>query len=699
MAVIQEPEYIVLSKKKCAELGMDPDRLPSFANVLSPERLAQRRADFDEVLSVVNFFVEKTLDLMKGFPILIVVTDENACVLEMKGDSTIKSTVNQIGICDGLQFEEDVTGTNSISLALRLRHTVPLIGTNHFHRFLHTSACYSVPFQYTDVKQMLGTVSIMTALELHHPALITMLSTLVDSIERELLLRRQNRKLHMLNQVMIDSTRNGIIVTDREGEVISYNDFAQRLTGVRKEDILQKPIGEIDRIGGYMVDLLENGKQVEDVEIIFENEGGPTRKICLFDAVPIYDENARLNGAFAQFRDITESFESREEAVRASQAKSQFLSQMSHELRTPLNAILGFAQLLELNSLTAAQLDDVREIMKAGNHLLELINEILDLSRIENNKIQVTMGEVDVATLMNECLSLVQPLAEAKRVKLLWPSIRHIQVKADRTRLKQAFINILNNAIKYNVDGGTVAVRWSISERVLRLSVADTGYGIPESEQATIFQPFHRLPQHHGIEGTGIGLTITKQLIELMEGRIGVKSELHRGSEFWIELNLTADSMADKAESSFEAAAEPAEEAQPEPHLFHVLYVEDNPANLMLVARIFSGHPHIRLLSAPDATRGIEMARAHRPHLILMDINLPDMSGFEAFGQLQTIEEVKHIPVIAVSANAMPSDLKQGEALGFKTYITKPINVPSFMENIQQVLGLAEEHSPPSSKA
>jgi len=699
--ITQEPLYITESKQMCIELGMDPKRLPSFANVLSEKVLRQKKAEYEEVLEVVNFFVQKTLDLMKGFPILIVITDENASVLEMAGDETIKSTVNALGIREGLQFEEEVTGTNSVTLALKQRHAVGLVGQNHFHEFLHTSACYSAPFQYSDVEQMLGTIGIMTAKELHHPTLLTMLCNLTDSIERELLLRKQNRRLHILNQIMIDSTRNGIIVTDREGNIVEFNEYAQLLTGLSKNEVLTKTIGAIAQMGGYFVEgeframgsfireVLDNGKKFEDIEMIFESTNNRGRRICLFDSLPIYDENQVLIGAYGQFRDITDSYEAREQAEKANKAKSQFLSSMSHELRTPLNAILGFAQLLENDDLSPEQLEDTREILKAGSHLLDLINDILDLSRIETNKIQVTVSPVNVNLLLDECVTLVEPIALEKNIRLSWkPTAVDIFVNADRTRLKQAFINLLSNAIKYNVDHGNVDVSIeTIGRTKLKVNVQDTGYGIPEADIRAIFQPFRRLPQHSGIDGTGIGLTITQQLVELMGGNIGVQSVVGKGSRFWIELNMSDNNTFNESDVF---TSEQEDEPEADQKIYNILYVEDNPANLLLVNRIFKRFPHIRLISAPNAYEGIESALKHVPDLILMDINLPGLSGFEAFEQLQGMKEVRHIPIVAISANAMPADINRGIELGFKGYITKPINVQGLMETIYQMLGISQ---------
>jgi two-component system, sporulation sensor kinase E len=540
MNTAQESWYIVESKKRCLELGMDPKHLPEHKNFLSKQQFEQRKSEYEEILAVVRFFMEKTLDLMKGTPILFLVTDDNAAVLEMDGDEKIKSSANLLGIKEGLIVEEELTGTNCATLALKLRQPIELIGMNHYQELLHSTACYSVPFQYTDVQRLLGSISIMTAVELQHPTLMTMLCTVVDSIERELLLRKQNRRLHILNQMMLDSSRNGIIVADTKGNVMECNEFAQAVLGVEQEAVYANNIRLLDTVGTLMEEVLTTRKEIQNQELVFPQED-QSRTICLFDALPIYDEKSVLVGVFGQFRNITESFEAKERAEMANNAKSQFLSSMSHELRTPLNAVLGFAQLLEVG-VEPTQQGDVWEILKAGNHLFELINEILDLSRIETKRMQVTLSPVDAHHLIEECLSLIQPISFNSNINLYCDISRQtVHVSADRFRLKQVLINLLTNAIKYNRPGGSVNISSEMRDNgCLRINVTDTGSGMSPSDMAQIFEPFHRLPQHGTIEGTGIGLTITKQLVELMGGTIGVQSKQGTGSHFWVELHLEA---------------------------------------------------------------------------------------------------------------------------------------------------------------
>jgi len=376
-------------------------------------------------------------------------------------------------------------------------------------------------------------------------------------------------------------------------------------------------------------------------------------------------------------------------AEAANLSKSAFLSSMSHELRTPLNAILGFAQLLEAGTPTPTPTQIVRlqQIIKAGWYLLELINQILDLAKVESGQLTLSSEAVALSEVMHECEAMIEPEARQRGIHIrVHPS--DCVASADRTRLKQVLINLLSNAIKYNRAQGTVEMKCSLSppDRI-RISIKDSGAGLPPEKLAQLFQPFNRLGQENGPEeGTGIGLVVTKQLVELMGGTVGVESTVGVGSEFWIEL------IGDKPPLAVDRAVpvEVAPHTQVSAALRTLLYVEDNPANLMLVEQIIEAQPQVLMLSARDAHLGIELARTHLPDVILMDINLPGINGYDALKILRADPATKHIPVIALSADAMQSEIEKGLAAGFFRYITKPIKVNAFMEALDQALKFAE---------
>jgi len=383
-------------------------------------------------------------------------------------------------------------------------------------------------------------------------------------------------------------------------------------------------------------------------------------------------------------------------AKKANLAKSDFLSSMSHELRTPLGAILGFAQLIEsgVPQPTPSQKRSVDQILKAGWYLLDLINEVLDLSLIESGKLSLSPEPVSLADVMLECQTMIEPQAQGRGIRVSFPRLETPYfVKADRTRVKQVLINLLSNAIKYNKEGGTVVVTCVVgTPGRVRIGVEDTGEGLSPADIAQLFQPFNRLGREATAEeGTGIGLVVCKRLVDLMGGVIGVESTVGRGSVFWIELNLTTRPQPSDIAST--AVANELEQGAAPTRLHTLLYVEDNPANLMLVEDLLARRPDISLLTAGDANRGIEIARASLPDVILMDINLPGMSGIQALGILADDPATSHIPVVALSANAVPRDVERGLEAGFFRYLTKPIKVKEFMHTLEVALDFAESKS------
>ena len=383
-------------------------------------------------------------------------------------------------------------------------------------------------------------------------------------------------------------------------------------------------------------------------------------------------------------------------AEKANLAKSDFLSSMSHELRTPLSAILGFAQLIESGSPlpTPAQKRSIDQILQAGWYLLELINEILDLALIESGKLSLSLEPISLADVMLECQAMIEPQAQKRGISVTFPKFAvPYFVKADRTRVKQVLINLLSNSIKYNKVDGSVVVDCIVStpERI-RICVEDSGEGLSADKLTQLFQPFNRLGQEANVEqGTGIGLVVCKRLIEWMGGVIGVESTVGKGSVFWIELKLTSAPQASAGVAEVASVARVEATADAQSHT--LLYVEDNPANLMLVEDLIARRPDIRLLSARDGSRGVEIARASRPDVILMDINLPGISGLKALRILAEDPATAHIPVVALSANAIPRDIEKGLEAGFFRYLTKPIKVNEFMDTLDVALKFAETKS------
>jgi len=371
----------------------------------------------------------------------------------------------------------------------------------------------------------------------------------------------------------------------------------------------------------------------------------------------------------------------RDEAERANQAKSEFLSRMSHELRTPLNAVLGFGQLLERELREPGPRGQVRHILQAGQHLLDLINDVLDLARVEAGQLPVSVEPVLLQPLIADCLSLVRPQAEARRLAVSAPPGGDPrQAWADRTRLKQVLLNLLSNAVKYNRPGGQLAVQIEDQDSHWRLCVDDSGPGLDAAQQARLFVPFERLDaDQRAVEGTGIGLALSRRLVELMHGQIGVDSEVGRGSRFWVRLPKAGVPVL----PALAAPAAPALAGDPlpaDPQQLELLCIEDNPINLQVVEHMVALRPRWRLHAARTPTRGLELARTRRPRLILLDIHLPEMDGWSVMQVLREDPATRDIPVVAVSAHAMPADLARGRAAGFADYLTKPLDLRHLLE-------------------
>ncbi|MGC1388796.1 MAG: PAS domain S-box protein [Steroidobacteraceae bacterium] len=512
---------------------------------------------------------------------------------------------------------------------------------------------------------------------------------------------------------LIESNIDALIATDPSGIISDVNKQMEALTGCTRDELIGAPFKnyftDADRAEAGIKRVLSETKLTNYELTARARDGKET--VVSYNATTFYDRDRTLQGVFAAARDITErkvlDHELQETNValqgaklaaeKANLAKSDFLSSMSHELRSPLNAILGFAQLMESGTPppTPGQRDSIGQILQAGWYLLKLINEILDLALIESGKLSLSPEPISLADVLDECRGMIEPLASKGGIGLTFPRFGDALffVKADRTRVKQVLINLLSNAIKYNRARGTVEVICTITAtRRTRIAVHDTGNGLPAEKLAQLFQPFNRLGQESGIEeGTGIGLVVSKRLTELMGGEIGAESTVGVGSVFWIELDSTRAPGLSAVASELRAVVPLRVQTDAAPHT--LLCVEDNPANLLLVERLLERRPDIRLVTAKDGIGGVEMARSARPDVILMDINLPGICGLTALGILAEDPVTAGIPVIALSANAMPRDIEKGLAAGFYCYLTKPIKVNEFMDTLDSALEFVERRA------
>jgi PAS domain S-box-containing protein len=533
----------------------------------------------------------------------------------------------------------------------------------------------------------------------------------VEAEQKQLSQRLRDHQFY--TRSLFEANMDALMTTDPSGIVTDVNKQMETLTGCTRDELIGSPFKnhftDPERAEMSVKHVLSERKVIGYELTARARDGRET--VVSYNATTFYDRDRKLQGVFAAARDVTErkrldqvlqekniELESaRAVADKANLAKSEFLSNMSHELRSPLNAILGFAQLMDSAAPppTPAQKESIAQILQAGWHLLKLIDEILDLAKVESRQVPLSREPVSLGEVMLECQGMIEPQAQQHGIRLDFPRFEEpCFVLADRTRVKQVLINLLSNAIKYNSKQGTITVSCAESSpKRIRVSVKDTGAGLPPEQLAQLFQAFNRLGQEGGAEeGSGIGLVVTKRLVELMGGVIGAESAVGAGSVFWFELPSAAEPRVSLDGGGAAAPAEPDEPRGAGSRT--LLYVEDNPANLQLVEQIIARHPDIRLLTAVNGSSGIEIARASQPDAILMDINLPGINGFEALAILRSDPATAHIPVIAISANAMPPDVERGLKAGFLRYITKPIKVIDFLEAMKLALVSAGRRSP-----
>ena len=511
---------------------------------------------------------------------------------------------------------------------------------------------------------------------------------------------------------LIESNIDALMTTDPSGIITDVNKQMEALTGCTRDELIGAPFKDCftdPERAETAIKLVLSDQKVTDYELTACARNGKRTDVS-YNATTFFDRNRTLQGVFAAARDVTErkrneqalqetnvELESAKSvAEKANLAKSNFLSSMSHELRSPLNAILGFAQLMESETPrpTPSQSESIVQIQHAGWYLLELINEVLDLAMIESGRLSLSPEPVLLGEVMLECRAMIEPQAHRRGITMIFPQLdTPYFAVADRTRVKQIFINLLSNAIKYNREKGTVTVVMDFtatSPNRIRVSVSDTGEGLPPEKLTQLFQSFNRLGRETSTEeGTGIGLVVSKRLVELMGGTIGVESTVGVGTVLWIEL-LATEAPQGSFETHKPQIVEPTA-APADVGVYTVLYVEDSPANQDLVAKLIARRPDMRLLTAVNAVLGIELAHSAHPDVILMDIHLPGISGIEALRILREDPATKDIPVVALSANAIPEDIKKGLETGFFRYLTKPVKLTELMNTIDAALESADK--------
>jgi PAS domain S-box-containing protein len=504
--------------------------------------------------------------------------------------------------------------------------------------------------------------------------------------------RRDLQAALVANQLVMDNSQDVICTIDEQGCFLSVNAACEELWGYEAVELIgRRYIDFVFPDDRPMTDaaakgMLETGKVTDFVNRYVRKDG------TLVDVLWSVTWSAKDRIMFCVAHDVTDRAriekalrEAKEEADRANHAKSDFLSRMSHELRTPLNSILGFGQLLDRQSPTETQRPRIRYILSAGRHLLNLINEVLDISRIEAGTLQLSVEPVCLEEAIGEALDLMRPLAAERTIVLAsnCSADTATYVLADRQRLKQVLLNLLSNAVKYTAVKGCVTVSFADSGKDLtRISVRDTGAGIPVDKLARLFTPFDRLgAERSSVEGTGLGLALCQRLVHAMNGSIGVNSTLGHGSTFWLDLPHAISPLQTLSARGPSVSEPPiAEESR------RILYIEDNFSNVTLVDQMLAERPALELMTAMQGRVGLELARQHSPDLILLDLHLPDMPGWQVLAQLKADQLTRDVPVVVISADATSPQIKRLLSAGARAYLTKPIDIAEFFRVIEDAL-------------
>jgi PAS domain S-box-containing protein len=496
-------------------------------------------------------------------------------------------------------------------------------------------------------------------------------------------------------QAILDHSPAAISLKDLSGQYIVINREFQRVAAadevLGKTDTQLFPPRLASAYRGNDAQVLERQHGLNVEETFLQSDGAHVFHSIKF---PLLDETSCPYALCAISIDITERKKTEDalkmarlEAEQANRAKSEFLSRMSHELRTPLNAILGFAQVLQLDDLNEGTKEGLQQIARGGEHLLSLINEMLDIARIEAGRLALSSEPVRIRDAVQHALELVRALADQREIALVIDRslADDAAVVADRQRLNQILLNLLSNAVKYNRQGGQVSVGLErVGDRRIRIVVTDTGAGIPQEKLDRLFQPFERLGAEQTlVEGTGLGLALSRGLADAMGGTLGVASEADRGSTFWLELPDGDPTQVRPDADSLCRPSRPATSAQTSGV---VLYIEDNRSNVRLMERVLERRPGVRLLHAPTGGEGLRQARDSQPDLILLDLHLPDMSGEDVLRQLWQETALRRIPVAILSADAMPEQARRLKASGAIAYLTKPLDIGEVIRTVDESL-------------
>ncbi|WP_245987787.1 ATP-binding protein [Cohnella lupini] len=531
MMIETRDTYISNSHQKCLDHKLDPNDLPVPKEKLPKSVLEQRKSKLDVTISVARQFMTRLISDLDGTAVVISITDHEGYILEMYGDEMIKWQIESLGLSTGIRLEEEKVGTNSIEMALRMGQSAKLIGSDHFFRCLHETACFSVPFRSSG--KISGTISMMMAAHHVSPYHLGLLQSAVDSIEREVIAKKQNKKLSVLNQVLMENSRTGVILTDENGKIVEINPYAEKVLSSKKGEIRNRPITEAAVIGEYMGRVLGGSKKYEDIEISISN------KTFLFDSFPIYDESNQIIGVFGQFRDITERLVLERQLMLSEKlsAIGKISAGLAHEIRNPLTSIIGLLALLKENFKTAdhKQKDYFRIIFNELERIKNLVQQFVMMAKPDQKEIIKT--RVGLHALIEDILALMESDFHSKNIKVHYQPFYKDKIYIDKDKIKQVILNILQNSFDaIDLDGNiSVVIQQSRLDNGIEIIIRDDGFGMDKDTLEKLSTPFHSTKKY----GLGLGLSMSYSIIELHKGRIKVESENGKGTTFIIWLPQT----------------------------------------------------------------------------------------------------------------------------------------------------------------
>ncbi|UKS29233.1 ATP-binding protein [Paenibacillus sp. HWE-109] len=528
-------QWIELSRQRCKDRGMDPTRISSAGIKLSDNQLQVEKERYRDILAVIQYFAEKILSLLAGKPHLILVNNEQGYILDSYGDEGFKSVINNYGIHAGIKCDEEFMGTNVVTLALQEQAPIQIVGEEHYHEMLGNTACYCVPFHFPMYHNLSGTIAIMTSVEHHNHTYLALLSNMADSIERELSLRMTNQNQNLIQQLVVNNMRNGIIMTDERGIITEFNAYAEKITGRNRESVIHTPVFPFEHFGSYFYQALKYRKQFENIELSFRYSLDQ-KNVCLFDLLPIINEKGEILGAFAQFRDITDRVVLERQFINAEKfsAIGKMAAGLAHEIRNPLTSIIGFFQLLQKSNDPQKFQNYVGLINTELQNMKQLVSDFVVMAKPSTPERKA----VNLQEFLKDTIRFMDSQAILKNTSITAIYDESLTMAwIDPAQIKQVLVNLIQNAIDSIDKNGFIqlSTKMGANNKMFQISIEDNGVGMTKEELAQIVNPFFSTKEN----GVGLGLSICYRIIENHKGNMTATSRKGIGTKFEVTLPLS----------------------------------------------------------------------------------------------------------------------------------------------------------------